>query len=82
MFSGAFGVDSMVVALNITPHETAGIGTWSDAEIRRTIAEGLSQDGRPLEQSMGFGYYKNISAEDADAIVLYVRSLKPLPVNE
>jgi mono/diheme cytochrome c family protein len=82
VFSGAFGVDSMVVALNITPHETAGIGTWSDAEIRRTIVDGVSRDGRPLEQAMGFGYYKNISAEDADAIVLYVKSLKPLPVNE
>jgi len=79
VFSGAFGVDAMVVALNITQHPVAGIGSWSDAEIGRTISEGVSRDGRPLEQSMGFGYYKNISAEDQEAIVLYLKSLKPLP---
>ena len=35
-------------ASNITSHRTKGIGAWTDAEIKRAIADGVSRDGRKL----------------------------------
>jgi mono/diheme cytochrome c family protein len=65
-------------AANITSHPTAGIGAWTDAEIKRAIAQGISRDGRKLQPPMGFSYYAKLSPSDLDAIVAYLRTLKPL----
>ena len=81
VFSGIFGLDLTTVSSNVTPHELAGIGEWSDAEIRRAITSGVGRDGRELAHAMAFDYYENISDEDLSAIVAFLRSLKPLPVS-
>lgn len=73
-FEGPWGVS---VARNITPHPTEGIGGWSDAEIKRAIQDGVRKDGSRLSPPMGYPYYKRINAEDMDALVAYLRSLKP-----
>ena len=65
-------------AANITSHRTAGIGAWTDDEIRRAITQGISRDGRKLQPPMGFSYYAKLSPSDLDAIVAYLRTLKPL----
>ena len=39
---------------------------------------GISRNGGELAKAMAFPYYKNISDEDLDAIVAYLRSLPPL----
>ena len=70
-FHGPWGT---TVARNITP---TGIGTWSDADIRRAITAGVRPDGERLKPPMAYGYYKNILPEDLDAIVAYLRTLKP-----
>lgn len=74
-FEGPWGVS---VAANITPHRETGIGTWTDAEIKRAITEGVRRDGTKLKPPMGFAAYKNINNEDLDALVAYLRSLKPV----
>ncbi|MGE0734988.1 MAG: c-type cytochrome [Alphaproteobacteria bacterium] len=74
-FRGPWGV---TVARNITQHPDAGLGKWTDAEIKRAITQGISRDGSKLKPPMGFAYYKNISAADQDALVAYLRTLKPL----
>ncbi len=74
-FPGPWGVS---VAGNITSHKTDGIGSWSDAEIKRAIQAGVSRDGHRLKPPMGYGFYRNIKPADMDAIVTYLRSLKPL----
>jgi len=63
---------------NITPHRTAGIGAWSDDEIKRAITKGISRDGRKLQPPMGFSYYAKLSPSDLAAIVAYLRTLPPL----
>lgn len=68
-FKGPWGVS---VAANITP---AGLGKWSDAEIRKAITEGLRPDGRRLKPPMGFAYYRHLAPADLDAIVAYLRAL-------
>jgi hypothetical protein len=78
LFTNIHGLGFTTVSTNITPHPVAGIGSWTDVEIKRAITDGIGRDGRVLSKAMGFAHYKNISAEDLDAIVLYLRSLPPL----
>ncbi len=63
---------------NITSHKTAGLGSWSDDEIKRAITQGVSRDGSRLKPPMAFAAYARISAQDQDAIVAFLRTLPPL----
>lgn len=74
-----FGLELAAVAANITPHPEQGIGEWTDDEIKRAITQGISSDGRKLAPIMAFDYYQNISEEDLDALIVYLRSLPPQP---
>jgi mono/diheme cytochrome c family protein len=65
------------VARNISSDPTAGIGAWSDAEIKRAITKGISRDGRKLEAPMGFEYYNRMTDVDLNAIVAYLRTVPP-----
>src|SRR5262245_20284319 len=64
-------------ASNITSHRTAGIGAWSDAEIKRAITQGISRDGRKLQPPMAFDFYKRMTEVDLNAIVAYLRTVPP-----
>jgi mono/diheme cytochrome c family protein len=77
-FHGPWGIS---VSRNITPHPDDGIGGWTDEQIKRAITQGISADDTPLMPPMGFPYYANISAEDLDALVAYLRSVPPLDAN-
>jgi mono/diheme cytochrome c family protein len=74
-FTGPWGES---VAANLTPDKETGIGNWTDAQIKDAITKGVRPDGTKLRPPMAFAYYKNIKAEDLDAIVAYLRSLKPI----
>jgi mono/diheme cytochrome c family protein len=75
-FNGPWGV---AVARNITPHPEDGLGKWTDAEIKRAITQGISKNGSKLYPPMPFALYAKVKDEDLDAIVAYLRTLKPLP---
>ena len=64
---------------NITSHPTAGIGSWTDAEIVRAVTRGLGRDGRSLKPPMAYGYYAAIRPADLADIVAYLRTVPPLP---
>ena len=64
-------------APNVTSPRTAGLGAWTDAEIERAIAQGISRDGRKLQPPMPFPYYAKLSRSDLTAIVAYLRTLPP-----
>ena len=71
------------VAANITPDDETGIGTWSDAEIKRAITHGERPArgplaGKPLALPMAANFFKAILPGDLDAIVAYLRSLPPV----
>jgi mono/diheme cytochrome c family protein len=68
-FHGPWGVS---YAPNITP---IGIGKWSDDDVKKAITTGVRPGGVRLKPPMPYGYYKNISAGDLDAIVAYLRTL-------
>ena len=70
----------LVRAANITSHPTKGLGAWSDAEIKRSLTEGVSRNGRPLALTMATyaQYLKRLTDEDLNALVAWLRTLPPL----
>jgi len=85
-FSGGLTFDTpafVATAPNITPDLETGIGSWSDAEIRRALVEGTRPDhgrlaGVPLAAIMPANFYKALLSDDLDAVVAYLRTLKPI----
>src|SRR6202042_1116705 len=60
-----------------------GIGDWTDSEIKRALIEGIRPEhhrlpGVPLAAVMPANFYKALLPEDLDAIVAYLRSVKPV----
>jgi mono/diheme cytochrome c family protein len=60
---------------NITPHKETGIGSWSGADVRRALQEGVRPNGVPLAPIMPSAFYKVFTARDIDAVVAYLRSV-------
>jgi mono/diheme cytochrome c family protein len=75
-FPGPWGTS---VSRNITPSKTAGIGDWTDAEIKRAITEGKRKDGSPMKPPMGYGYYARMTDSDLNDVIAYLRTL---PIKE
>ena len=73
-FPGPWGKST---SRNITSHKEKGIGAWTDAEIKRAITDGISRDGSRLKPPMGYEFYKNMTNDDLDAIVAYLRTVPP-----
>lgn len=73
-FKGPWGV---TVSRNITSHATAGLGAWSDAEIKAAITKGLRRDGTKLKPPMAFALYATMTDQDLSAIVAYLRTVPP-----
>lgn len=73
----------IATAPNITPDRETGIGSWSDAEIKRALVEGMRPDhgrfaGVPLAAIMPVNFYSALLPDDLDAIVAYLRTVKPI----
>lgn len=64
---------------NITPDEETGIGAWTDDEIKRVLTTGVRKNGAMVKANlMPWWLYKNLTEKDLNAIVAYLRSLKPV----
>jgi hypothetical protein len=69
----------MVVSTpNITSDPETGLGNWSDDDIRKAITEGLDPEGVHLSPPMPFPFFANMTPEDIDAVVAYVRTIPPI----
>ena len=73
----------IATAPNITQDTETGIGSWSDAEIKRALIEGLRPDhghnaGVALAAIMPANFYRGLLPDDLDSIVAYLRSIKPV----
>ncbi|HBK06053.1 MAG TPA: phosphomannomutase [Acetobacteraceae bacterium] len=67
-----------VTAPNITQDKETGIGNWTDAEIKQTLRSGIRPNGAKLAGVMPSGFYGAITEPDMDAIVAYLRTVKPI----
>ncbi len=69
----------MVVATaNITSDPETGIGKWSDADIKKALTEGVTPTGGHISPPMPFPWFKNLTPEDLDAVVAFVRTIPPI----
>ena len=73
-----FIYDWAAVSANITSDKDAGLGAWTDDEIKKAITTGISRNGRVLLPFMPYGLYARMESSDLDAIVAYLRSLPPM----
>jgi mono/diheme cytochrome c family protein len=67
-----------VTASNITPDKETGIGGWSDAEVKKLMRTGVRPNGVPVAVVMPTGFYEILTDRDLDAIVAYLRTVKPI----
>lgn len=68
----------VTVSRNITNDPETGLGKWSDADIKGAILLGHRPDGTRLARTMPFDAYNNMTSDDVNAIVDYLRTLTPL----
>jgi mono/diheme cytochrome c family protein len=79
--SGGDPIDSPVfhaVPANITPDKETGIGKWTDDQIINAIRNGKRPDGTTIGPPMPIAFYRDMSDTDVQAIVAYLRSVKPI----
>ena len=66
------------VSANITPGNPTGIATWTDAQVKTAITTGVRPDGSKLVPVMDFDFYQQMTPDDLDALVGFLRTLKPV----
>ena len=67
-----------VTASNITPDPDTGIGKWTDAQVKTLLRKGIRPDGVSVASVMPTGFYEILTDKDVDAIVAYLRTVKPI----
>jgi mono/diheme cytochrome c family protein len=80
-FSGGLSWDEppfKVTAPNITQDKDTGIGNWTDAQIKTLLRTGVRPNGVTIAMVMPVGFYDIISERDLNAIVAYLRTIKPI----
>lgn len=82
MGAGGFEVElapgMTVRTANITPDPETGIGNWSDDDIKKAITQAVTPDGQKLAPPMPYMFFANMTDEDLDAVVAYLRTVPPV----
>ena len=63
---------------NLTPDKETGIGGWTDAQVLTALQKGSTPDGRVLAPIMPWHAFANLTSQDAQAIVAFLRSIPPV----
>jgi mono/diheme cytochrome c family protein len=65
-----------VTTKNITSHKTAGVGAWTDAELKRALTEGVDRNGKPFAPQMQRQmFFSKMTPQDLDAMVAWIRTI-------
>ncbi|MCA8881019.1 MAG: c-type cytochrome [Rhodobacteraceae bacterium] len=75
VFRGPWGE---VTAPNITSSED-GIADLTDDQLKTIITKGIAPDGSKMSPPMPYPYLARMTPEDLNAVILYIRTLPPLP---
>ena len=63
---------------NLTPDRAHGLGAWSGDDFWRALHHGRSRDGRLLYPAFPYTHYTQVTRDDADAMLAYLRTLAPV----
>jgi fructose 5-dehydrogenase cytochrome subunit len=81
-YAGGYAIASPmgdIVAPNITPSRTAGIGNWSFENFERAMRKGERPDGAKLYPAMPYTDYQGISDADMQALYAYfMKGVRPV----
>ena len=72
---GDVGLPGTFYSPNLTADAETGVGAWSDGELIRAIREGISRDGRMLFPLMPYEEFRNMSDEDVESVVAFIRTI-------
>ncbi|WP_374673017.1 c-type cytochrome [Ideonella sp.] len=78
LLAGGRGVTTpfgTVFAPNLTPDPVTGLGAWTADEFWRALHHGRSRDGRLLYPAFPYPQFTQVTREDADALLAYLRSV-------
>ena len=73
-FSGGYTIDSpmgKIIASNITPSKTYGIGNWTEQQFADALRKGVNAQGEYLYPAMPYTAYQQITDEDIHALYTY-----------
>lgn len=71
-FGAEANIPGVIYAANLTP---AALKDWSDGELYRAIASGVSRNGQALFPLMPWQHYAKLSEPDLHALIAYLRTL-------
>lgn len=81
-FAGGKAIESPVgeiIATNITPSKTAGIGNYSEQQFAAALRKGVRADGANLYPAMPYTAYATLTDDDVHALYAYFMSgVKPV----
>ena len=80
-YAGGRGIETpfgMVVAGNLTPDVTTGLGAWSREDFWRALHHGQSRNGRLLYPAFPYTNTTLVSREDSDDLFAFLQSLPPV----
>jgi mono/diheme cytochrome c family protein len=81
LFSGGLSWDEppcKVTAPNITQDKETGIGGRTDAQIKTLLRTGIRPNGVHIAMIMPTGFYHIMTDRDLNAVVAYLRTIKPI----
>jgi mono/diheme cytochrome c family protein len=67
-----------VYSTNVTQDKETGLGNWTDQQIRDAMVKGIRPDGSPILPVMPYEAYAGMAPEDLKALIVYLRTLKPV----
>jgi hypothetical protein len=71
----------LLPAPNLTPDKATGLGNWTDEQVKAAFLNGVDDEDEPLLSVMPYYVFHNMTDDDADSIVMYLRSI-PAVKNE
>ena len=60
---------------NLTPDKETGLGSWTDMQIIAALQKGTRPDGRLLAPIMPWHAFANLTPQDVQAVVTFLRSV-------
>jgi len=75
-FETPFGT---IHATNISPDPEHGIGKWTRRDFHRALRDGIAPGNRHLYPAMPYASYRDLTADDVDAMYAYLMTLEPVP---
>jgi mono/diheme cytochrome c family protein len=67
-----------VYSTNITQDKETGLGAWTDQQIYDAMVKGIRRDGSRILPIMPYEKYSGMAQEDLKALIVYLRTLKPV----